>query len=137
MKNIYFIAFFLFLISCTSTGLQKTDQKDFFTSNEQVIFDNDKKLFKYEFSINNFSKSTINNFAYSVVFLNSKGVAITSVDKFFSGAIEPEKAGRAFIYIDEFVRKNFKKTSVYLKKWEIYLFYLPLYFSVVVPQLKF
>ena len=47
------------------------------------IFDNDKKLFKYEFSINNFSKSTINNFAYSVVFLNSKGVAITSVDKFF------------------------------------------------------
>ena len=44
MKNIYFIAFFLFLISCTSTGLQKTDQKDFFTSNEQVIFDNDKKL---------------------------------------------------------------------------------------------
>ena len=73
MIKIYLIIFLLFLISCTSSGLQKTDKKDFFTSNDQVIFDNEKKLFKYEFSINNFSKSTINNFAYSVVFLNSKG----------------------------------------------------------------
>ena len=68
------------------------------------------------FSINNFSKETINNFAYSVVFLNSKGIAITTIDKFYDGAIEPRKAGRSFIYIDDFVRKNFKSTSVYLKK---------------------
>ena len=116
MIKIYLIIFLLFLISCTSSGLQKTDKKDFFTSNDQVIFDNEKKLFKYEFSINNFSKSTINNFAYSVVFLNSKEVAITTIDKFYDGAIEPKKAGRAFIYIDDFVRKNYKKTRVHLKK---------------------
>ena len=118
MRKIYLIFLLLFISSCASSGLQKTDKKNFFTSNDQVIFDNEKKLFKYEFSINNFSKETINNFAYSVVFLNSKDIAITTIDKFYDGAIEPRKAGRSFIYIDDFVRKNFKSTSVYLKKWK-------------------
>jgi len=116
MIKVFSVLFLILMVSCTTSGLQKTDQKNFFTSNDQVIFDNEKKLFKYEFSINNFSKETINNFAYSVVFLNSKGIAITTVDKFYEGAIEPKKAGRSFIYIDNFVRKNFKSTSVFLKK---------------------
>ena len=116
MIKVFSVLFLILMVSCTTSGLQKTDQKNFFTSNDQVIFDNEKKLFKYEFSINNFSKETINNFAYSVVFLNSKGIAITTVDKFYEGAIEHKKAGRSFIYIDNFVRKNFKSTSVFLKK---------------------
>ena len=106
----------LLLVSCAGKQLQKTDQKKLFTSNEQVIFDTEKKLFKYEFSINNYSKETITNFAYSVVFKNKKGVAINTFDKYYEGSIEPEKAGRASVYIDDFVRKNFKKTSIYLKK---------------------
>ena len=112
---VIFLSLFL-LTSCVGKGLQKTDQKKLFTSNEQVIFDVEKQLFKYEFSINNYSKETITNFAYSVVFKNKKGVAINTFDKYFDGSIEPEKAGRASVYIDDFVRKNFKKTSVYLKK---------------------
>ena len=100
MRKIYLIFLLLFISSCASSGLQKTDKKNFFTSNDQVIFDNEKKLFKYEFSINNFSKETINNFAYSVVFLNSKGIAITTIDKFYDGAIEPRKAGRSFILLE-------------------------------------
>ncbi len=37
----------LLLVSCAGKQLQKTDQKKLFTSNEQVIFDTEKKLFKY------------------------------------------------------------------------------------------
>ena len=116
MRIIVLLFSMLLLVSCTGKQLQKTDQKKLFTSNEQVIFDTEKKLFKYEFSINNYSKETITNFAYSVVFKNKKGVAINTFDKYYEGSIEPEKAGRAFVYIDDFVRKNFKKTSIYLKK---------------------
>ena len=112
---VIFLSLFL-LTSCGGKGLQKTDQKKLFTSNEQVIFDVEKQLFKYEFSINNHSKETITNFAYSVVFKNNKGVAINTFDKYFDGSIEPEKAGRASVYIDDFVRKNFKETEIYLKK---------------------
>ena len=117
MMKILVILFSLFLlVSCAGKGLQKTDQKKLFTSSEQVIFDTEKKLFKYEFSINNYSKETITNFAYSVVFKNKKGVAINTFDKYYEGSIEPEKAGRASVYIDDFVRKNFKETDIYLKK---------------------
>ena len=116
MRIVVLLFSMLLLVSCAGKQLQKTDQKKLFTSNEQVIFDAEKKLFKYEFSINNYSKETITNFAYSVVFKNNKGVAINTFDKYFDGSIEPEKAGRASVYIDEFVRKNFKKTSIYLKK---------------------
>ena len=76
MKILVLLFSILLLVSCTGKQLQKTDQKKLFTSNEQVIFDTEKKLFKYEFSINNYSKETITNFAYSVVFKNKKGVAI-------------------------------------------------------------
>ena len=116
MKILVIVFSLLLLASCGGKGLQKTDQKNFFTSNEQVIFDAEKKLFKYEFSINNYSKKTITNFAYSVVFKNKWGVAINTFDKYYDGSIEPEKAGRAFVFIDDFVRKNFKKTSIHLKK---------------------
>jgi len=116
MRIVVLLFSMLLLVSCAGKQLQKTDQKKLFTSNEQVIFDTEKKLFKYEFSINNYSKETITNFAYSVVFKNKKGVAINTFDKYYEGSIEPEKAGRASVFIDDFVRKNFKKTSIYLKK---------------------
>ena len=45
---VIFLSLFL-LTSCGGKGLQKTDQKKLFTSNEQVIFDVEKQLFKYEF----------------------------------------------------------------------------------------
>jgi hypothetical protein len=116
MRKIFIYFSLLLLVSCTGSGLQKTDQKKLYTSNSNVTFDTEKKLFKYEFSINNHSKETITNFAYSVVFKNNKGVAINTFDKYYEGSIEPEKAGRASVYIDDFVRKNFKETSIYLKK---------------------
>ena len=116
MKILVIVFSLLLLASCGGKGLQKTDQKKLFTSNTQVIFDAKKQLFKYEFSINNYSKETITNFAYSVVFKNKKGVAINTFDKYYEGSIEPEKAGRASVYIDDFVRKNFKETDIYLKK---------------------
>ena len=43
---VIFLSLFL-LTSCGGKGLQKTDQKKLFTSNEQVIFDAEKQLFKY------------------------------------------------------------------------------------------
>ena len=116
MRIVVLLFSMLLLVSCAGKQLQKTDQKKLFTSNEQVIFDAEKKLFKYEFSINNYSKETITNFAYSVVFKNKKGVAINTFDKYYEGSIEPKKAGRASVYIDDFVRKNFKETDIYLKK---------------------
>tara|TARA_B100001027_G_scaffold138938_1_gene96521 strand:+ start:243 stop:593 length:351 start_codon:yes stop_codon:yes gene_type:complete len=116
MRNIILFLVTLLLAGCSSSGLVKTDKKDLYTSNTTVIFDNEKKLFKYEFSINNNSKETITNFAYSVVFANDKEVAINTFDKYYEGSIEPKKAGRAFVYIDDFVRKNFKSTKVFLKK---------------------
>ena len=116
MKILVLLFSILLLVSCTGKQLQKTDQKKLFTSNTQVVFDVERQLFKYEFSINNYSKETITNFAYSVVFKNKKGVAINTFDKYYEGSIEPKKAGRASVYIDDFVRKNFKETDIYLKK---------------------
>ncbi len=116
MRILILLFSILLLVSCAGKQLQKTDQKKLFVSNTQVIFDAEKKLFKYEFSINNYSKETITNFAYSIVFKNAKGVAINTFDKYYEGFIEPEKAGRTFVYIDSFVRKNFKETDIYLKK---------------------
>ena len=116
MKNLLILTLLFSITSCTSNGLVKTDKKDLYTSNTDIIFDNEKKLFKYQFSINNNSKETITNFAYSVVFKNNKNVAINTFDKYYEGSIEPNKAGRAFVYIDDFVRKNFKSTKIYLKK---------------------
>ena len=116
IKKIILLFSLILLTSCSGSGLQKTDQKKLFTSNTKVIFDAEKKLFKYEFSINNHSKETITNFAYSVVFNDSKDVAINTFDKYYEGSIEPKKAGRASVYIDDFVRKNFKSTNIYLKK---------------------
>jgi hypothetical protein len=111
------ISFFLtlFLFSCVNDGLQKTDKKEVYTSNENVIFDNEKKMFKYEFSINNLTDKTITNFAYSIVFVNADNNAIHTYDKFFEGSVEPKKAMRTFIYIDDFTRKNYKSVSIFVK----------------------
>ena len=115
--RLFFIFFgFLLLVSCAGKDLQKTDQKKIFTSNTNLFFDNDKKLFKYQFSINNYSKNTLNNFVYSIVFKNSKGVAINTFDRYYEGSIEPNKAGRAHIYIGDYIRKNFKEAEIYIKK---------------------
>ncbi len=116
MKNIVSIfVLVLFLTSCVNTGLQRTDKKEIYTSNENVFFDNDKKMFKYEFSINNLTDKTITNFAYSIVFINQDNNAIHTYDKFFEGSIEPKKAMRTFVYIDDFTRKNYKSVNIFVK----------------------
>ena len=107
---------FLLLVSCSGKNLQKTDQKKIFTSNTNLVFDNEKKLFRYEFSINNYGNKTINNFVYSIVFKDKKGVPINTFNKYYEGSIEPNKAGRAHIYIGDYIRKNFKQTDIYIKK---------------------
>jgi hypothetical protein len=111
------ISFFLifFLASCINEGLQRTDKREIYTSNENVFYDNEKKMFKYEFSINNLTDKTITNFAYSIVFINKDKNAIHTYDKFFEGSIEPKKAMRTFIYIDDFTRKNYNSVNIFVK----------------------
>ena len=111
------ISFFLtlFLVSCINEGLQRTDKREIYTSNENVIFDNEKKMFKYEFSINNLTDKTITNFAYSIVFVNADNNAIHTYDKFFEGSVESKKAMRTFVYIDDFTRKNYKSVNIFVK----------------------
>ena len=74
------------------------------------------KSFKMDFSINNYTKETLNNFVYQIIFKNDKGVVITTVEDFYKGAIEPKKAKRATIFIDNYIRKNFKSIEIEIKK---------------------
>lgn len=115
MKILISIILSILLVSCVNEGLLKTDKKEIYTSNENVIFDNEKKMFKYEFSINNLTDKTITNFAYSIVFVNSDNNAIHTYDKFFEGSVESKKAMRTFIFIDDFTRKNYKSVNIFVK----------------------
>ena len=74
------------------------------------------KSFKMDFSINNYTKTTLNNFVYQIIFKDQKGVVITTVEDFYKGAIEPKKAKRASVLIDDFTRKNFKTYDIEIKK---------------------
>ena len=115
MKFIY-LFIILFLVSCSNKGLIETNQKKIYLSNTKVFYDMSVKSFKIDFSINNYTKETINNFVYQIIFKDDKGVVITTVEDFYKGAIEPKKAKRATILIDDYTRKNFKSFEIEIKK---------------------
>lgn len=111
-----YILIFLFLFSCTNKGLIKTNQKNIYLSNNTVSYDVKKESFKIDFSINNNTDKTLTNFVYQVIFKDKNGNVITTKEDFHRGAIEPEKAKRATLYIDEFTRKNFSYFEIEIKK---------------------
>ena len=114
MKYLFLLFFLLF--ACTSKGLLETNQKNIFLSKENISFDFNKNSFKIEFSINNKTKKTLTNFVYQIIFKDSKGNAITTKEDFFRGAIEPNKAKRIFLLIDQYTRENFKSFDIEIKK---------------------
>ena len=116
MKNILIILSILIITACSKKGLIETNQKKIYLSNTKVFYDMDVKSFKIDFSINNYTKQTINNFVYQIIFKDEKGVVITTVEDFYKGAIEPKKAKRATVLIDDYTRKNFKSFEIEIKK---------------------
>ena len=109
--------FIIFIITgCTNTGLIKTDQKNIYSSNSKVSYDLKKNSFKIDFSINNNTKVTMTNFVYQVIFKDKNGNVITTKEDFYKGAIEPSKAKRVSLLIDDYTRENFDKFEVVIKK---------------------
>ena len=120
MKKFYLILsslLILLIISCTNKGLIETDQKKIYLSNTKMLYDVDKKMFRFDFSINNNSKEALSNFAYIIVFKDKDGNAITSIEEFYKGVVEKNKAERTSIYIDDYTRKNFDTYEIEIKKW--------------------
>ena len=115
MKYLY-LFLILYLVNCSNKGLIETNQKKIYLSNTKVLYDVEKQSFKMDFSINNYSKVTINNFVYQIIFKDKNGVVITTVEDFYNGAIESKKAKRASIMIDDFTRKNFDSFEIEIKK---------------------
>jgi uncharacterized protein YcfL len=116
MNKFLLILTLIFLTSCSSKGLIETNQKKIYLSNTKVLYDVEKKSFKLNFSINNYTKETMSNFVYQIIFKDDKGVAITTVEEFYRGAIESKKAKRASVLIDDFTRKNYKSFEIEIKK---------------------
>jgi len=116
MKNIFILFLLFFLTTCGGKELIKTNQKKIYLSNTKLSYDMKLKTFKMDFSINNYTKETLNNFVYQIIFKNEKGVVITTFEEFYKGAIEPKKAKRSTILIDEFTRKNYKTFEIEIKK---------------------
>tara|TARA_B100000035_G_scaffold250790_1_gene219776 strand:- start:345 stop:695 length:351 start_codon:yes stop_codon:yes gene_type:complete len=116
MKHIVLILSLLIFTACSNKGLIETNQKKIYLSNTKVYYDIDVKSFKINFSINNYTKETINNFVYQIIFKDEKGVVITTAEEYFSGVIESKKAKRATILIDDYTRKNFKSFDIEIKK---------------------
>lgn len=110
------IIFLILITSCTNKGLIKTNQKNVYLSNTKVSYDVQKKSFKIDFSINNNTDNTLTNFVYQIVFKDSNNNVITTQEDFYRGAIEPKKAKRTSLLIDEFTRKNYKSFEIEIKK---------------------
>lgn len=116
MKIFLLTLSFIFTFSCTPKGLIETNQKKIYLSNTKVLYDVEKKSFKMDFSINNQTKETMTNFVYQIIFKDVNGNVITTQEDFYKGAIEPQKAKRTTIYIDDFTRQNFKSYEIEIKK---------------------
>jgi len=116
MNKFLLILTLIFLTSCSSKGLIETNQKKIYLSNTKVLYDVDKKSFKMDFSINNETKETLTNFVYQIIFKDENEVVITTVEDFYKGAIEPKKAKRTFVLIDDFTRQNYKTFEIEIKK---------------------
>ena len=53
---------------------------------------------------------------YQIIFKDENEVVITTVEDFYKGAIEPKKAKRTFVLIDDFTRQNYKTFEIEIKK---------------------
>ena len=115
MKQIIFLLLFI-VTACSNKGLIETNQKKIYLSNSKVSYDLEKASFKMEFSVNNYTNATMSNFVYQIIFKDEKNVVITTVEDFYKGAIEPQKAKRAFVLIDDFTRSNYKSIDIEIKK---------------------
>ena len=116
MKNILILLSIIFITSCAQKGLIETNQKKIYLSNTKILYDVDKKSFKMDFSINNETKETLTNFVYQIIFKDENEVVITTIEDFYKGAIEPKKAKRTFVLIDDFTRQNYKTFEIEIKK---------------------
>ena len=116
MKNLLHIFIIIFITSCANKGLIETNQNKIYLSNTKVLYDVKIKSFKLNFSINNYTNETMSNFVYQIIFKDDKGIVITTVEEFYRGAIEPKKAKRTSVLIDDFTRKNYKTYDIEIKK---------------------
>ena len=116
MKKLLTIFFLLSLTSCVNKGLIETNQKKIYLSNTKVLYDMEKSSFKMDFSINNQTNETLTNFVYQIIFIDENGNVITTQEDFYEGAIEPKKAKRSFVLIDDFTRQNYKSFDIEIKK---------------------
>ena len=116
MKKYLSLFILLFIVACADKGLIETNQNKIFLSNTKVSYDVDIESFKMDFSINNYTKETITNFVYQILFKDNKGVVITTVEEFYKGSIEPKKAKRATVFIDDYTRKTYKSFDIEIKK---------------------
>lgn len=116
MKNYFYILLIFFVFACTNKGLIETNQKKIYLSNVKVSFDMNKDSFKMDFSINNNTEKTLNNFVYQVIFKDKNENVITTKEDFYRGAIEPGKAKRANLLIDSYTRENYKSFEIQIKK---------------------
>ena len=100
----------------SNKDLIETNQKKIYLSNTRVIYDMEKGSFKMDFSINNQTSETLTNFVYQIIFIDENGNVITTQEDFYEGAIEPKKAKRSFVLIDDFTRQNYKSFDIEIKK---------------------
>ena len=68
-----YLLVFVFIFSCTPKGVLETNQRKIYLSNEQVMYDLKEKSFKIEFSINNYTDTTLSNFEYELNFILMMG----------------------------------------------------------------
>jgi hypothetical protein len=111
-----YLLVFVFIFSCTPKGVLETNQRKIYLSNEQVMYDLKEKSFKIEFSINNYTDTTLSNFEYELNFKDKNGVPISTVKTKFKGEIESKKAKRTFTLVDDFTRKNYKTFDIEIIK---------------------
>jgi len=111
-----FVVILVLITSCTNKGLIKTNEKNVYLSNTKVSYDIEKKSFKIDFSINNNTDKTLTNFVYQIIFKDKNNNVITTQEDFYRGAIEPKKAKRTTLFIDDFTRKNYNSFDIEIKK---------------------
>ena len=110
-----FVVILVLITSCTNKGLIKTNEKNVYLSNTKVSYDIEKKSFKIDFSINNNTDKTLTNFVYQIIFKDKNNNVITTQEDFYRGAIEPKKAKRTTLFIDDFTRKNYNSFDIEIK----------------------
>ena len=106
---------FFLIVSCAPTGTLKTNKNNIYLSNDKVLYDLEKKSWKVEFSINNYTNKPISNFSYILNFKDKNEVPISTIETKFNGEIGSKRASRAFTLIDDFTRKNYNSFDIEIK----------------------